>query len=112
MNLTISGHHLEVTQALHDYVYAKLNRVTRHFDKMITINVLMAVNKLEAKDKRQKAEITLRFKGKDFFVAQAHENIYAAIDQMMDNLNDMVVSYKDKLHDSCRRVGNSVSVSD
>ena len=63
MNLTISGHHLEVTPALREYVLTKLDRVTRHFDQVVDINVLLSVEKLKEKERRQKAEVTLRVKG-------------------------------------------------
>ena len=43
MNLTISGHHLEVTPALREYVLTKLDRVTRHFDQVVDITVLLSI---------------------------------------------------------------------
>ena len=84
MNLTISGHHLEVTPALREYVLTKLDRVTRHFDQVVDINVLLTVEKQKEKDRRQRAEVTLHVKGRDIFVEQSHEDLYAAIDQLMD----------------------------
>ena len=60
MNLTISGHHLEVTPAIRTYVQSKLERVTRHFDHVIDAHVILTVDKL-----RQKAEVTLHVRGKD-----------------------------------------------
>ena len=59
MNLTISGHHLEVTPALREYVLTKLDRVTRHFDQVVDITVLLCVEKLSEKERRQRAEVTL-----------------------------------------------------
>jgi putative sigma-54 modulation protein len=97
MNLTISGHHLDVTPALREYVLTKLDRVTRHFDQVVDINVLLTVEKLKEKDRRQKAEVTLHAKGKDIFVEQSHEDLYAAIDQLMDKLDRQVCKHKDKL---------------
>jgi putative sigma-54 modulation protein len=99
MNLTISGHHLEVTPALREYVLTKLDRVTRHFDQVVDINVLLTVEKLKEKERRQKAEVTLRVKGKDIFVETAHEDLYAAIDQLMDKLDRQVCRHKDKVQD-------------
>ncbi len=58
MNLTISGHHLEVTPALREYVLTKLDRVTRHFDQVVDINVLLTVEKQKEKERRQRAEVT------------------------------------------------------
>ena len=63
MNLQISGHHLEVTPAIREYVTAKLERVTRHFDHVIDVNVILSVEKL-----KQKAEVTVHVRGKDIFV--------------------------------------------
>ena len=45
MNLTISGHHLDVTPALREYVLTKLDRITRHFDQVVDITVLLSVEK-------------------------------------------------------------------
>ncbi|MEP6874655.1 MAG: ribosome-associated translation inhibitor RaiA [Burkholderiales bacterium] len=99
MNLTISGHHLDVTPALREYVLTKLDRVTRHFDQVVDINVLLSVEKLKEKERRQKAEVTLHVKGKDIFVEQSSEDLYAAIDQLMDKLDRQVCRYKDKVQD-------------
>ena len=99
MNLTISGHHLEVTPALREYVIAKLERITRHFDQVVDVSVRLTIDNQKEKERRQKAEVTLHVKGKDIFVEQAHEDLYAAIDQLMDKLDRQVVRHKDKLHD-------------
>ena len=64
MNLTISGHHLEVTQALREYVLNKLSRVIRHFDQVVDINVLLTVEKQKEKERRQKAEVTVHGGGR------------------------------------------------
>ncbi len=99
MNLTISGHHLEVTPALREYVMTKLERVTRHFDQVVDVTVLLSVEKLKEKDKRQKAEVTLHVKGRDIFCEECNEDLYAAIDQLMDKLDRQVVRHKDRLQD-------------
>jgi putative sigma-54 modulation protein len=99
MNLTISGHHLEVTPPLRDYVVTKLDRVTRHFDQVVDVNVLLTVENLKEKERRQKAEVTLRVKGRDIFVEHSHEDLYAAIDQLMDKLDRQVVRHKDRVQD-------------
>jgi putative sigma-54 modulation protein len=96
MNLTISGHHLEVTPALREYVVNKLDRVTRHFDQVVVINVLLTVEKQKEKERRQRCEVTLHVKGRDIFVEQSHEDLYAAIDQLMDKLDRQVVRHKDR----------------
>jgi putative sigma-54 modulation protein len=97
MNLTISGHHLDVSPALRDYVLTKLDRVTRHFDQVVDISVLLSVEKQKEKEKRQRAEVTVRVKGRDIFVGNSHEDLYAAIDQLMDMLDRQVCRYKDRV---------------
>lgn len=99
MNLTISGHHLDITPSLREYVLTKLERVTRHFDQVVDVTVLLSVEKLREKERRQKAEVTLHVKGKDIFVEQSCEDMYAAIDQLMDKLDRQVCRHKDKLQD-------------
>ena len=108
MNLTISGHHLEVTPALRGYVTSKLDRVTRHFDQMVDVKVLLSVENQKEKDKRQRAECTIRVKGNDLFAESAHEDLYAAVDELMDKLDRQVVRHKDRLqshhHEAPKRV--------
>ena len=72
MNLTISGHHLEVTPALRGYVTSKLDRLMRHFDQMVDIKVLLTVEKQKEKEKRQRAECSVRVKGSDLFAEASH----------------------------------------
>ncbi|SDM06156.1 putative sigma-54 modulation protein [Oryzisolibacter propanilivorax] len=107
MNLTISGHHLEVTPALHNYVTSKLERILRHFDQVVDVKVLLSVENQKEKDKRQRAECTLRVKGSDLFVESMHADLYAAIDELMDKLDRMVVRYKDKVQDHQANVRRS-----
>ena len=91
MNLSISGHHLSVTPALRDYVTSKLERITRHFDHVIDIQVLLSVDKLQ-----QKAETTLHVRGKDIHAEAVQPDMYAAIDQMVDKLDRQVAKHKGK----------------
>jgi len=99
MNFTISGHHLDITPALKEYVLTKLDRVTRHFDQVVDVNVLLSIENKKEKERRQKAEVTLHVKGRDIFVEDAQEDMYAAIEQVMDKLDRQVVRHKDKLQD-------------
>lgn len=97
MNLQISGHHLEITPALRDYVTGKLERVTRHFDHVIDVNAILSVEKL-----KQKAEVTMHLSGKDIYVESIDEDLYAAIDSLADKLDRQVQKYKQKLQDHHR----------
>lgn len=97
MNLTISGHHLEVTPAIREYVQNKLERIIRHFDQVIDLHVFLAIDNLTEKEKRQKAEINLKVSGKTMHVASAAQDLYAAIDLLMDRLDRQVLKHKTQL---------------
>ena len=112
MNLTISGHHLDVTPSLREYVLTKLDRVTRHFDQVVDINVLLTVEKLKEKERRQKAEVSLHVKGKDIFIESANEDMYAAIDELMDKLDRQVCRHKDRLQDHHHASAKRIDATD
>ena len=91
MNLNITGHHLEITPAIRDYVSAKLERVTRHFDQVIDVNVILTVEKLA-----QKIEANIHVSGKDIFAESSDNDMYAAIDALGDKLDRLVLKHKEK----------------
>lgn len=97
MNLIISGHHLEVTPALRNYVVSKLERILRHFDQVVDVKVLLKVEQKREKEKRQRAECTVRVKGTDLFAQSAHFDLYAAFDALIDKLDRRVVEHKMRL---------------
>jgi len=97
MNLNITGHHLEVTPAIRDYVADKLDRVIRHFDNVTSVNVILTVEKLQ-----QKAEVTVHVRGKDIFVESTDADLYAAIDILADKLDRQVLKYKERNNDHPR----------
>jgi putative sigma-54 modulation protein len=91
MNLNITGHHVQITPAIRDYVNAKMERVTKHFDHVIDINVIMSVAKL-----RQKVEATVHVRGRDVFCESIAEDMYAAIDTLIDKLDRTIIRHKEK----------------
>lgn len=94
MNLNVTGHHVEVTPALREYVTSKLDRVIRHFDHVTSTNVILSVEKL-----KQKAEVTVHVRGKDIYVESEAEDLYAAIDTLIDKLDRQVLKHKEKTYD-------------
>ena len=108
MNLTISGHHLEVTPALRSYVTDKLDRITRHFDQVVDVKVLLSIENQTEKERRQKAECNIHVKGNDMFAESAHRDLYAAVDDLVDKLDRQVVKHKDRIrnhhHESPKRL--------
>lgn len=96
MNLHLTGRHLEITPAIRDYVTGKFGKIKRHFDNVIDVNIILSVEKL-----KQKAEATVHISGKDVFVECEDDNLYAAIDALVDRLDRQVLKHKEKL--SARR---------
>ena len=91
MNLHLSGHHLEITPAMREYVTSKLSRITRHFDHVIDVNVILSVEKL-----RQKIEASVHLSGKDIHVESYDPDMYAAIDNLADKLDRQIIKHKEK----------------
>ena len=92
MNLQITGRHMDITPAIRDYVTGKFGKINRHFDHVIDIIVILSVEKL-----KQKAEATIHISGKDVFVECVDENLYAAIDALVDKLDRQVIKHKEKI---------------
>ena len=90
MNLQLTGHHLEITPALREYIQSKLTRISNHFDHVIDVKVTMSVEKLT-----QKVEATLHVPGNDLHAECADENMYSAIDMLTDKLDRQVLKHKE-----------------
>jgi len=91
MNLKLTGNHVEVTPAMRDYVTSKISKITRHFDHVIDVNVILSVEK-----HLQKAEANLHISGKDIFVEANGTDMYASIDSLIDKLDRQVLKHKEK----------------
>jgi len=91
MNLTITGHHLDVTPAIRGYVEEKMGRVTRHFDQVIDVAVILSVDKLQ-----QKAEANVHVPGKDIYVESIDTDLYSALDALADKLDRQILKHKEK----------------
>ncbi|MBL8539152.1 MAG: ribosome-associated translation inhibitor RaiA [Burkholderiales bacterium] len=91
MNLNLTGHHVDITPAIRDYVTGKIERITRHFDHVIDVTVTLSVEKL-----KRKAEANVHVSGKDIFCETDHEDMYAAIDALVDKLDRQILKHKDR----------------
>ena len=100
MQLSVTGHHIEVTPALRNYVTSKFERLERHFDHVGDVHVILSVEKL-----RQKAEATIHIRGGNAFADSVHEDMYAAIDGLVDKLDRQVKKRKEKRMDHYRYNG-------
>ena len=94
MNVSITGHHVDVTQPLREYIESKIARLERHFDQLTDCHVILTVEKLQ-----QKAEATLNVRGKGIFADAVNEDMYAAIDALTDKLDRQLIKHKEKISD-------------
>jgi putative sigma-54 modulation protein len=104
MQLNITGHHVEVTPALRAYTTEKMERLVRHFDKVVSIDVILKVDKLD-----QIAEATVKAGGRTLFANDSADDLYAAIDGMADKIDRQVRRLKGRLSEHNARGGRVAS---
>ena len=101
MQLNLTGHHVEITEPLRSYVNDKFDRLSRHFDHVLNGHVILTVEKLQ-----QKAEATIHVSGGDLYADATKDDMYAAIDALVDKLDRQVIKHKEKTKDHHRREGS------
>jgi putative sigma-54 modulation protein len=92
MQINITGHHIEITPALRAYVTEKLQRIYRHFDHVISTDVIL---KVDSNNKHAEAKVVAA--GKSLFAQDAGDDMYAAIDGLIDKIDKQVRRYKDRV---------------
>ena len=92
MQISLSGHHVEITDSLRNYVHEKIERLDRHFDQALDIHVVLTVEKL-----RHKAEATMHVSGGNLHADDVQEDMYAAIDGLVDKLDRQGKKHKEKM---------------
>ena len=101
MQLSLTGHHVDLTDPMRDYVNSKMERLERHFDQVTDVHVVLSVEKL-----RHKAEATLNLSGGQLFADSEQADMYAAIDALVDKLDRQIKKHKEKLTDHHRSEGS------
>jgi putative sigma-54 modulation protein len=101
MQINLSGHHVDLTTPLREYVNNKMERLERHFDQVTDIHVVLGVEKL-----RHKAEATMHISGGDIFADSVEENMYAAIDGLVYKLDRQLKKHKEKITNHHRSEGS------
>lgn len=94
MQLTITGHHIDVTPALKSKVESKLKKLERHFDHLTNVHCILTVEKLE-----HKAEATVHMSGGTVHADAIDSDMYAAVDALVDKLSRQVTKHKEKVTD-------------
>jgi putative sigma-54 modulation protein len=92
MQINVTGHHVDVTPALRSYVTEKMQKLTRHFDQVNSVHVILNVEKLQ-----HRAEATVKASGRTIFATETAMDMYASIDGLIDKLDRQVRRYKDRI---------------
>ena len=92
MQINLTGHHVELTDSLRNYVDEKMERLERHFDKVTNTHVILSVESV-----RHKAEATVNMSGNNIFAENTEDDMYAAIDGLIDKLDRQVKKHKEKI---------------
>ncbi len=93
MQVSVTGHHVDVTDSLRNYSEEKISKLKRHFDNVTDVHVILTVEKLE-----QKAEATVQVSGAKLFAEDSQEDMYNAIDNMVDKLDRQIIKHKEKMN--------------
>ena len=93
MQINLSGHHIEITDPLRDFVNSKFAKLERHFEQINNVQIILTVEKLN-----QIAEAKLNVNGGEIFANSQHEDMYAAIDALIDKLDRQIIKHKEKLN--------------
>ena len=100
MQINITGHHVDITEALRTYTTEKMEKLERHFDHVTNVHVILSVEK-----KSQKAEATVHVSGADLFAQHQTEDMYASLDGLIDKLDRQIIKHKEKISNHNRKSG-------
>ncbi|MDI3323201.1 ribosome-associated translation inhibitor RaiA [Pontibacterium granulatum] len=92
MQINITGHHVELTESMSNYVHSKFEKLERHFDNITNVQVTLSVDK-----KRQIAEGDMHVAGGQIFATHEHDDMYASIDGLIDKLDRQIIKHKEKM---------------
>ena len=93
MQINLTGHHVEITDSLRDYVNTKFTKLEGHFDHINNVHVVLNVEKL-----KQQAEATVHLNGSEVFASSQNDDMYASIDSLIDKLNRQILKHKGKIN--------------
>ena len=92
MQISVSGHHVQITEAIEQYIRKKLRRLEKHYQPIINSQVILTVDK-----NVQKAETRIHISGAEVFAEAESNNLYSSIDKMVKKLDRKMIEMKRKL---------------
>jgi putative sigma-54 modulation protein len=104
MQLSVTFRHMEPSDALKNYVHDRTTKLTKYIDKPLDSQVTLSVQKF-----RQIADVVINADGIRIAGQEAHEDMYAAIDLVMDKIERQVKKYKEKIRRHKPSVGREIT---
>lgn len=92
MQINLTGHNIEITDSLRRYIEEKFTKLERHFEQINNVHIILKVEKTN-----QIVEAKLHLNRGEVFATAEHEDMYAAIDSLVDKLDRQVIKHKEKL---------------
>lgn len=99
ITVSVTFRHIEPTEALKQYAEEKIHKIGKYFSQALDAHIILAVDTKE----RQLAEIELHTHGAMIHGKEQHQDLYAAIDLVIDKIERQVRKQKDKTKVSRRR---------
>jgi putative sigma-54 modulation protein len=93
-NIQITGRHVEITDSMKDYAMDKISKIERFMNRIIDINIIMDIQKLE-----HRVEIILKAGNTKITSRASSTDMYVSIDQAVDKLETQILRYKSRLQD-------------
>lgn len=94
MNIKITGNHVDTGDSLKDYIQEKMSKLERHVKPVQQVHVILHIEK----NNQHRAEATVNLKGTQLFAESLGDNLYAAIDTLIDKLDRQAIKHKEKMH--------------
>ncbi len=101
MQITVSGHQVDITESLRAYASEKVGRIQKHFDHVTNTNIVLHVQK-----NLHKAEATIHARGATLHADAEGIDMYSAIDSLADKLDRQVLKHKEKTSSHHRSEGS------
>jgi len=92
MKINITGHHINITDSLNLYTKSKFQKLKKYSEYMVNTHVILTVEK-----ERMKAEAKLKTKHGNLFAVDEKNNMYAAIDEIVEKLDKQLEKEKEKI---------------
>jgi putative sigma-54 modulation protein len=98
VQMVVKGKNIDIPEPLHAYVEKKLGKLDRHFEKITAMTVELSSEPKKSSNDRQVVEVTMQVNGQILRAEEASQDMFAAVDAVVDKLERIIERYKSKLY--------------